>query len=182
MAEDPNIRKSCKKVQDELNNILISIGASDGLSHVIGDEISESDLAMIEQTLRKIVIGQVIIHHLWIEQMLDDVIVQYFIPKRIEFYERKMEIFKTKVLSNMEFRKKLNVAYDIVEFPRNIKSNIEAITSTRNDLAHCLSEKDFKWTKGKYKSNDMFTVEAMEAVITDYMRVQSFLSNLVPLG
>ncbi len=170
------------RILKELVDVMNAMGASDTLDRRAIKDIDESDLFILEEALRKMVIGQVVRIHVEIETIIDSIIAKYYVRQRQHEASHKYEGFRANVLKNLAFRSKLKILEDILPIPSDIKSIIMAITSARNDLAHNFDPVDFKWTKGSYKKKTLFSGNAMETLLADYIKVYNFFENLEPFG
>jgi len=134
----------------------------------------------------RLVRSDVVYTYVLIDELLCDIIVQYFFgPTKTSFHlwkSKKFVKFNCHILESMSLLKKLGLAKECKDIPKSIEQIITATNIIRNAVAHSffpMNKRDFRKTaKVTYKGRDIFTLDGLRLFGDDTDKAVACLSNL----
>jgi hypothetical protein len=175
-----------KRLQRELDEIFVELGLD---YWQIETYAKERRTGILDMQKRKVITGQVILVHSFLDELVDAEICEYFfgsgktsVEAMIEKIRwrssKKFRDFNEYILGNISLIKKLELVETLYGVPKSIVEDVRKLNTLRNVIAHEYYPVKLKRYKPRrkplYKGKDIFTVEGIKLFAEDMMRVEDF--------
>jgi hypothetical protein len=144
---------------------------------------------LLEVTKDKIVRSEVIFRYTFIDELLTDVICDYYFyrPRKANYAQlwrtKHFRIFVHFLMDETFLLKKLAMVEQITKVPTNVSSSVKRINDVRNALAHSLFPQNRRRymadKKVMYSGLHLFSVEGLEKFQEDYEIARAFFAPKV---
>jgi hypothetical protein len=111
---------------------------------------------VLQVIVREIVRGEIISQYTLVDERLGSRICSYMFDNRkfmALWKTKKFERFNYYILERMSLMQKLALVKDVYNVPKSISSDIEAINSIRNAVAHAFFPENLREHRKKHRSN-----------------------------
>jgi hypothetical protein len=174
------LTKKQERLVSELDEILALLGAD-------YDRIEEAApgarTAYLESVKDQHIRGAVVLSYVLIDEYLNDVICQYYFGKQRTFQQlwktKRFTNFNHYVLENLYVVKKLELAREILDIPRDVVRAIYAINDLRNALAHTFFPQNLRRNRTQYRGSDIYKLEGFRLFLEDRERIVSFFMKKI---
>lgn len=170
------LTKTQKKYSAEIDQIIELLG----LSHkdILRFE-KDARSPILERIKRQYIVGEIVSDYTLIDEMLGSIIAHYFFNPRKSF----IKLWKTKhfknfnyfILEKISLRNKLDLAKNISDIPRSIRSGILEINELRNGLAHAFFPENLRGDRTLYRGENIFSISGLKRYLREKEKIVDFL-------
>jgi len=124
--------------------------------------------------------GFVINRYTWIDEVLGSEVCRYFFGERtfIRLWRtRRFRRFNYFILETMSLLEKLRLVHAIRELPRQVRSDVEALNSLRNGLAHAFFPQNLRAARPEWKGVSIFSVAGLQRFAEDMRAAMDVLAR-----
>ncbi len=114
-------------------------------------------------------------HYVFINELLDVIICNYFFGKNASKRKKRYKLFSQHILERLTLPNKLALLSEFLIFPKNVNDFIYAINGLRNAFAHSFFPENRIREKPIYKKKDIYKIVVLDVYYEDYVKVQDFL-------
>jgi hypothetical protein len=154
------------------------------------DEKAAEMAKLINITVHKMVVAEVVMQYTLLDELLAECIVRYFfeIDPDVLHYAKaweseKFKIFVHHILDETFLLKKLSIVHAISPVPSEITKIVQRVNAVRNGLAHSFFPENRKENKGTgtvlYADADIRSLDGMRAFKTDTKQAYHYLYDRV---
>lgn len=135
----------------------------------------ETRTALLQVAINQMVIAEVVARYTLLDEILTDLVCRYYFKrkdKRFTLWRQKhFRVFVNYIMDEMYLIKKMELVHAIKPLPREVRSTVHRLNSTRNAIAHSFFPENRKEhrTVGKvlYLERDIRTSEGLEGFQED---------------
>ena len=169
-----------QRIISDIKGIIEIMGAN--WEEIINFE-KEARTPMLENIKDFYVRGQIIYDYVFIDEMLNVIILHHFTNGQT----KKNGELREYILEKMYISQKLDLIKNFIKLPRNFENCIRALNSIRNGMAHSFSPKNRKRDKPLWKGEDIYKYHVFERYADEIKATCEFLVSKafdikIPMG
>lgn len=117
----------------------------------------------------------VISDYVLVNELIDQIICNFFFGKKITWRSKKFRLFNQNILESMNLLNKLNLMEDFFKLQKPERDFIYALNGLRNAFAHSFFPENRRREKPIYKKKSIYKISVLREYKEDYDKAISFL-------